>query len=71
MIRLMSDNATPQISVTTGCRIADRLPDLTQFALATRPNSLSQHPAWLPVLRDGLDVEIDVMVGKRPKPEAQ
>lgn len=58
MIRLMSDTATPLIRVTTGCRIADRLADLTQFALTTRPNSLSQHPAWLTVLRDGLDHEV-------------
>ncbi|OWK47511.1 hypothetical protein FRUB_01210 [Fimbriiglobus ruber] len=52
----MSPTASPSIAVsvhTTG-RLADRLPALTEFALADRPAPLGLHPAWLTVLREGL-----------------
>jgi serine/alanine adding enzyme len=60
LIRPLSPNSSPLVSVTVhhAPRLETRLPTLTSFALANRPSPLSQHPAWLSVLREGLGHEV-------------
>lgn len=60
MIRPLSANSSPPVTIAVhnAPRLAARLPALTTFALANRPSPLSQHPAWLDVLRTGLGHEV-------------
>ena len=68
MIRPMSPPAPPAVSVHvhTGRSLAERLPALARFALAGGPAPLSRHPAWLPVLRDGLGHEVYAVEARAP-----
>ncbi len=60
MIRPLSANSSPPVTIAVhhAPRLAARLRALTTFALANRPSPLSQHPAWLEVLRTGLGHEV-------------
>lgn len=60
MIRPISPNSSPPVGVAVhhAPRLAARLAALTSFTLANRPTPLSQHPAWLDVLRNGLGHEV-------------
>jgi FemAB-related protein (PEP-CTERM system-associated) len=60
MIRLMTASAQPALTVWvhSSARIGERLPELTAFAMQGAAVPLSRHPAWLNVLRDGLEQEV-------------
>jgi len=60
MIRLMTASALPALAVWThpSARIGGRMAELTAFAMLGDSAPLSRHPAWLSVLRDGLDQEV-------------
>jgi len=68
MIRPISPPAPPAVTVHvhTGRSLAERLPALARFALAGGPTPLSRHPAWLPVLRDGLGHEVYAVEARGP-----
>jgi len=61
MIRLLTDTTTSSLTtwVHTHSTLAARLPNITRFVYAkSEPLPLSIHPAWLNVLRDGLNHEV-------------
>jgi len=60
MIRRMADPAIPAVSVWvhTTANLPKRLPALEQFVFdGSNPVALSKHPAWLTILREGLNHE--------------
>ena len=57
MIRLMTSNAAPPVSLwvhTATTTLRERMPALERFVYAQGPAALSRHPAWSNVLREAL-----------------